>query len=511
MTRRRPCLDLAGLLLVALLALGGCGGGGGGGSGGAQLFFLIASSTPASNALSAPLESVVTVQFNTALNTGTITPDTIIVTPFAGGDPIAGFTALVDDTTDLRVRWTATELLSENTHYRCTINAALRGADGSVLAPPTSFRFSTTPDPTTLDIPQQGHLRTLAARLNLGRQAHAAVRLNDGRVLVTGGYTIGLTVTPTAELFSTGTETFTAHGSSLAVGRAGHTMTLLADGRVLICGGYAQAGAGQVTTTATAEIFDPSSGLFTTVGSMGVERADHASVLLPDGTVLVTGGSRLAGGFLTDHASAEIFDPSTGLFAPHASAMIHTRATHGLVDVGNGRYVLGGGSDVDFRSSFFSTTQDRFVDIGQGASDRGRFGAMMARFDSGGVVIAGGDTLGTVMYINGSQSLVQNTGSALRFPRAYGTATQIGEDRIFVVGGLDFSRGGFIERSCDIIFEGGIGGSRTFATPVRFPTGMAYHTATVLAGGRVLYCGGLNENGSAANLNGAYILSVPSP
>ena len=42
-----------------------------------------------------------------------------------------------------------------------------------------------------------------------------------------------------------------------------------------------------------------------------------------------------------------------------------------------------------------------------------------------------------------------------------------------VVGGIDFTRGGFIESSVDIIVEGGVGGSRTYSTTMRFPTGMA--------------------------------------
>ena len=500
----RLATRISAALLLALLVA--CGGGGGGG-GGAQTFFLIASSTPGTNALGVPLEAVVTVRFNSRLNAATVTPTSLVITPFAGGDPIAGFTSIVSDGSDLSVRWIATELLSEDENYLCTVDPALRANDGSVLAPPTAFRFSTTPDPTLLDIPQQGDLASVSGKLSKGRHTHEAILLNDFRVLITGGYTIGLSITDSAEIFNPSAGTFTEQANTMNEARAGHTMTKLADGRIFICGGYTPGAPGQVATTATAEIYNPSTGAFTPVGSMGTERADHAAVRLPNGTVLVTGGSRLVGSFLEDLATAEVFDPSTGTFAPHPSPLIHTRATHGMIEAGNGTYVLGGGSDLDFRSSVFRTTTNAFQDIGQGAQDRGRFGVMMERFDSGGVVIIGGDTLGTVMYVPNNQAFVLNTGSALRYPRAYGTATQIGPDRIFVVGGLDFSRGGFIEASCDIIFEGGIAGSRTFATNVRFPTGMAYHTATVLGDARVLFCGGLPVNGSNPSLDAAYLLT----
>lgn len=495
---------------VALLLLGAlvaCGGGGGGSS--AQLRFLIAGSTPASNALGVPLTAVVTITFNQALNEATVAPDTIVVSPLAGGDDIAGLTSLVDDGSALSIRWVSSEVLSEDASYTCTVSPGLRGDNGATLAPPTSFRFSTTTLGGALGIPNQSDLRTLGTQLVRGRQAHEATRLGDGRVLVTGGYTIGTSVTDSAELFNPANEQFAELALGMTVPRAGHTATALLDGRILICGGYTPVGVSELGTTATAELYNPATGLFAAVGTMGEERADHAAALLPDGRVLVTGGSRLAAGFLTDSATAEIFDPTTGAFTPHPTGLLHTRATHGLIGTGGGRFVLGGGSDADLRASAYDASTGLFMDLGQGTNDRARFGAVMERFDSGGVVLAGGDTLGTVMYIPTTGGLVQNTGSALVVPRAYATATRIASDRIFVVGGLDFSRGGFIEASCDIFIEGGVAGSRTFATAVRFPVGMAFHTATTLLDGRVLYLGGVNENGALANLRGAHILTPP--
>ena len=66
--------------------------------------------------------------------------------------------------------------------------------------------------------------------------------------------------------------------------RARHTATKLLDGRVLVAGGLGG------TALATAEIYDPSSGTFSTTGAMAVTRYDHEAILLYDGRVLIAGG-----------------------------------------------------------------------------------------------------------------------------------------------------------------------------------------------------------------------------
>jgi Viral BACON domain/Kelch motif len=83
---------------------------------------------------------------------------------------------------------------------------------------------------------------------------------------------------------------------------------VLSDGRVFDCGGTLADG---LTPVNTAETYDPSSGTWSTTGSMGFSRVGHIAVRLADGRVLVAGGKSS-----TILSSAEVFDPVAGSWAP---------------------------------------------------------------------------------------------------------------------------------------------------------------------------------------------------
>src|SRR5439155_22821821 len=82
---------------------------------------------------------------------------------------------------------------------------------------------------------------------------------------------------------------------SLTIGREEHMATLLQDGKVLVTGGYADS-VGPLTST---ETYDPATGLWTTAGDMNEPRWWGTATTLVDGRVLVTGGVGLPGGLRT--------------------------------------------------------------------------------------------------------------------------------------------------------------------------------------------------------------------
>jgi hypothetical protein len=73
--------------------------------------------------------------------------------------------------------------------------------------------------------------------------------------------------------------------------RAAHIAALLPDGKVLVAGGYVEPPPdGSADQLRTAEVYDPGTGTWTATDDMNVGRSFSAEVVLPDGSVLVTGG-----------------------------------------------------------------------------------------------------------------------------------------------------------------------------------------------------------------------------
>jgi len=140
------------------------------------------------------------------------------------------------------------------------------------------------------------------------RSGHAATLLPNGKVLITGGGQSTSLSSPelvlaSAEIYDPDTGTFASTGS-MTTARRLHTATLLPDGRVLIAGGSGTGG-----SSASAELYDPSAGAFTATGDMITGRNGHTAILLNNGKVLIVGGYRSGG-----VAGAELYDPATGSF-----------------------------------------------------------------------------------------------------------------------------------------------------------------------------------------------------
>jgi len=126
-----------------------------------------------------------------------------------------------------------------------------------------------------------------AADMSSPRTDHAAARLRDGRVLVSGGDR-GTAPLASAETFDPARGTW-SRAPSLARARRGHSATLLKDGTVLVTGGE-RFSEGARSALSSAERFDPGRGIWRNAGDMPCARSEQATALLPDGSVLVAGG-----------------------------------------------------------------------------------------------------------------------------------------------------------------------------------------------------------------------------
>ena len=105
---------------------------------------------------------------------------------------------------------------------------------------------------------------------------------------------------------------------------------------MLVAGGRADVYKSQLL--ASAMLFDPETGAFTPTGSMATPRWRHSMTTLPDGRVLVAGGegSITSLPYLDD---AEIYDPTTGTFSS-AGRMKRVRGATLAVLLEDGRVAL---------------------------------------------------------------------------------------------------------------------------------------------------------------------------
>ncbi len=153
--------------------------------------------------------------------------------------------------------------------------------------------------------------------------------------------------------------------TDMQVPLAGLAMVTLADGRVLATGGSTQETdvVFDFVTTAPASadgwIYDPDTTVWTPEGSMNVARVHHKMVLLPDGRVLIAGGSDeyAPGTIVGDGLSCvEIYDPTdhsyTALADCDASADAGGLAGRAVapgiaVDPDFGALIAGGSADAE--------------------------------------------------------------------------------------------------------------------------------------------------------------------
>jgi WD40 repeat protein len=306
------------------------------------------------------------------------------------------------------------------------------------------------------------------------RSGQTATLLPDGRVLIVGGDDKGLPLA-SAELYDPATGIFSPTGS-LANARYYHSATLLPDGQVLIAGGQ--------DGTNMAELYDPKTGIFSPTGSMITRRLFQSATLLPDGRVLVACGAQ--------DASVELYDPKAGTFSETGSMKtVIQRATATLLP--DGRVLIAGGeipaqhmSEIRFASTeLYDPATGTFSPTGSMAAYRAWDNATLlldgrVLVDGGvGGEIGGASPNTSAELYDPSTGTFSSTGS-MASDHADGTATLLSDGRVLIAGADDGS--GTAE-----LYDPKTGTFRATGSMAYF---RGWATATLLPDGRVLIAGG---------------------
>ncbi|MDO7848565.1 galactose oxidase early set domain-containing protein [Hymenobacter sp. M29] len=152
------------------------------------------------------------------------------------------------------------------------------------------------------------------------REAGTAVMYAPGKILVIGGGGPATAATPTGVTntveridLNAGTTAQFQYDAPMQFARFHVNGTILPDGTVLVTGGIPNIGKNDLDAILPAELWTPPAsgsgpGTWTTLNPMSEPRLYHSTaVLLPDGRVLSAGGG--GGAEYTDHPTAEIFSP----------------------------------------------------------------------------------------------------------------------------------------------------------------------------------------------------------
>jgi N-acetylneuraminic acid mutarotase len=285
---------------------------------------------------------------------------------------------------------------------------------------------------------------TQVANMPAARMGSAAARLNDGRIMVVGGYGTFASYNnvylydPSANTWGTGTSYPTKIDSVRAV--------TLADGRILVASGhYLQTMTEYFPTACYA--YNPANTLWEAVASLPASRDTYAAARLSNGKVLLAGGYDTSG---NKCAEAWLYDPGANSWTA-TTALPVGLAFSGAVTIADGTVLAMGGNDGTTRGLAYAFNPSNATWTQKATSPTAASSVGLALLGNGKALVAGG--------YDGSND--------------YANAYQ-------------YSPAG-----------------NSYAAAAAFPIASDSMTAATLADGRAILCGG--NNGSGGNVATAYI------
>ncbi len=223
--------------------------------------------------------------------------------------------------------------------------------------------------------------------------------------------------------------------------RLNHATVVLPDGRVLVVGGWGLRQNGGAPASADelrdAVIYDPAGDRWSPAGEMKLARLRHSATLMGDGRVLVVGGLNRD---RTAAMSAEIFDPATGKWKD-ASGYKNGRDGHQAVALADGSVLVvggmtsypGGAENAEIFDPRTGTWQDA------GKLPRPLYGLSLTALANGQVLAAGGFSLLGGVFADCQwydPSTHRWTATGRLHQARYGhAATRLDDGRVVVTGG----------------------------------------------------------------------------
>jgi hypothetical protein len=303
-----------------------------------------------------------------------------------------------------------------------------------------------------------------------------------------------------------------AVGAPMLEARAYPTTAVLPDGSVLVAGG-SRAG----LPLASAERYLPDTSRWVPAGTMNAPRSHATATVLQDGRVLVAGGGSEGSPSYASTATAEIYDPATGTWRTTAS-MASARAWHTATLLPDGDVLVTGGADTYHGTRGKVTASAEIYDPVAAAwhsaksMSVARYHQAAAPLGDGRVLVAGGwaltsnsdRSLATAAIYDPVSDTWTATG-AMAAGRASGSMVALPDGRALIVGGVDAT---YRVMDTAEIWDGASGHWQPTGP---LPAAVMDPALAVLDDGRAVVAGGALDAVAGHLTSASAILSPPAP
>ncbi|MCK9593324.1 MAG: PKD domain-containing protein, partial [Methanoregula sp.] len=261
------------------------------------------------------------------------------------------------------------------------------------------------------------------------RYGHTSVTMPDGSIVLMGGNYLN-DVWRSTDDGATWTQ-MTAHASWS--GRWGHSSVVMPDGSIVLMGG--EGGDTAVINDVWRSTDDGATWTQMTANAGWSAREEHCSVVMPDGSIVLMGGSSLNDVWRSMDAGA-----TWTQMTAHASWS--GRRGHSSVVMPDGSIVLMGGIDIDstndvWRSTDYGATWTE-INSNAGWSARGIFSSVV--MPDGSIVLMGGKLSGGTSVINDVWRLVPASSSAQNPSHTYTPGTYQVSLQVYNTDGYNSTR-----------------------------------------------------------------------
>lgn len=180
----------------------------------------------------------------------------------------------------------------------------------------------------------------VVGKMSHSRQYFDAYPISSNEIIAIGGFsttTSGVDILQTCDIFNIDTKKV-ALGSPMSVGRAAYASVVMPDGGIVVLGGAINSA---YAVTNTVERFDPQTRQWTVVGNLVGSRMQHQAIPIDDHRILVVGG-RLQN--ISVIRTSEVFDLQTGTSTQIADHPYGTSMGR-LMKTKTGQFLSFGGRD----------------------------------------------------------------------------------------------------------------------------------------------------------------------